>query len=181
MSCIHFTTTDAITKFVSDITQSLDTKDSTLAVYLDLSKAFDTLNHIFLFFYGIRGLPLDWFDSYLSQRKQYVEYIKCSSETRQVECGVPQGSVLGPLLFILYINDLPDAIENARSIIFADDTTIYISGRNIESIYRTKKMIYHSIIYPHLIYGIPVRVAAHATHKTTLKITQKKIIRTING
>ena len=136
-----FTTTDAITKFVSDITQSLDIKDSTLAVYLDLSKAFDTLNHKILLtkleFYGIRGLPLDWFNSYLSQRKQYVECIKFRSETRQVECGVPQGSVLGPLLFILYINDLPDAIENARSIIFADDTTIYISGRNIESIYRT--------------------------------------------
>ena len=128
-------TIDAVTKFISDITTSLDNKESTIAIYLDLSKAFDTINHTLLLkkldHYGIRGLPLAWFKSYLENRKHYIEYKKHTSRTCKIECGVPQGSIVGPLLFLLYINDLPNIIKNAKTILYADDTTIYVSGKNL--------------------------------------------------
>jgi len=132
-------TIDAVTKFVNDITESLDKKESSLAIYCDLSRAFDTIDHEILLnklqFYGIRGQSLDWFRSYLDQRKQYVEYDGYISNTTTITLGVPQGSVLGPLLFIIYMNDLPDNLTTARSILFADDTTLYDHNSNIDILY----------------------------------------------
>ena len=85
---------------------SFDMKHTALAVYLDLSKAFDTIDHSILLkkmeHYGIRGITLEWFKSYLNQRVQYVTYKSTNSKSLNIPCGVPQGSVLGPLLFILY-------------------------------------------------------------------------------
>ena len=127
-------TIDAITKFTNDTINSLENKESTLAVFLDLSKAFDTINHAILLnkleHYGIRGTPLAWFKSYLSDRTQYVHYRGVNSDDQFIECGVPQGSVLGPLLFIIYTNDLPGALVTSKSILFADDTTIYYSSKD---------------------------------------------------
>ena len=83
---------------------SLDRNKQCLSIYLDLSKAFDIINHSILLNklkYGIRGKPLEWFSSYVEQRKQYVSYLGVQSTTQNIEYGVPQGSVLGPLLFIL--------------------------------------------------------------------------------
>ena len=77
---------------------------------------------------------LNWFRSYLDERKQFVHYNGCDSKTSTVECGVPQGSVLG-LLFIIYTNDLPDSLHNSRTLLFADDTTVYISGIDITLLY----------------------------------------------
>jgi len=133
-------TIDAITDFVSDVLPSLDKRNTSLAVYLDLSKAFDTINHGILLrkleYYGIRGRALEWFKSYLDQRRQYVNFGGVCSKLQSVEYGVPQGSVLGPLLFIIYSNDIPHSITYSKSILFADDTTVYITGSNLEIMYQ---------------------------------------------
>ena len=111
-----------------------------LAVFLDLSKPFDTIDHNILLnkleFYGIRGKALYWCKNYLTDRKQYVHYRNKNSSSQRIECGVPQASVLGPLLFIIYTNNLPDSLNGAKSILFADDTTIYISSNNMSNLYR---------------------------------------------
>ena len=73
---------------------------------------------------------LDWFRSYLTDRKQYVYFNGQSSELKEISCGVPQGSVLGPLLFLIYINDLPNISKILKFYLFADDTNIYYEAKN---------------------------------------------------
>ena len=112
------------------ISSALDRREYALGVFLDLSKAFDTVNHAILFdkleHYGIRGLALEWVKSYFSERAQFVEFNNVRSSPQGISCGVPQGSILGPLLFILYVNDLNNA-SLLDVILFADDTNLFIS------------------------------------------------------
>ena len=89
--------------------------------------------------YGIRGIALDWFRSYLTGRQQYVRFAETDSERQSIKCGVPQGSVLGPLLFIIYMNDLPLSLTKSKCIMFADDTTVYCSGNNHADLIMTLK------------------------------------------
>ena len=132
-------TIDALTEFVANVLPTLDNGGNCVAVYLDLSKAFDTMKHSLLLakleHYGIRGKALGWFRSYLAQRRQYVSYGGVCSNTESVEYGVPQGSVLGPLLFILYSNNIAITLKNWHTILFADDTTIYTTGTHLPDIF----------------------------------------------
>ena len=106
-------------------------------IYIDLSKAFDTLNHDILFaklsHYGICGSENDLFRNYLSNRYQYVEYNGAKSDTKLITTGVPQGSILGPLLFIIYINDLPLVSNMFDMLMYADDTTLYCNTNQLFS------------------------------------------------
>ena len=103
-------------------------------MFLDFSKAFDTINHDILLYklshYGIRGKALEWFRSYLRDRKQFVSVQNENSSTKIVHCGVPQGSLLGPLLFIIYINDFHKSSDRLSFIHFADDSSIFFSHPN---------------------------------------------------
>ena len=118
-------TKTALIKFINNIQQTLDNGSKTAAIYLDLKKAFDTVDHKILLsklnHYGIRGIILKWFKSYLSDRKQFIEN---DNEVSILKCGVPQGSKLGPLLFLIYVNDMPSVLQLCIPTLFADDTTI---------------------------------------------------------
>ena len=98
------------------------------SLFLDLSEAFYTLNHHILLskleYCGIRSTTLQWFESYLTERQQFVEYQTVCSSTRELETGVPQESVLGPLLFLIYVNDIHTVSNKMNSILYADDTTL---------------------------------------------------------
>ena len=110
------------------IRREMDRSRIPFSVFLDLSKAFDTLNHHILLskleYYGIRSTALQWFKSYLTERQQYVEYQNICSSTRELETGVTQGSVLGPLLFLIYVNDIHTVSNKLNFILYADDTTL---------------------------------------------------------
>jgi len=130
-----FSTDQALVHVVDNILQALDKKEHLVGVYMDLAKAFDTINHKILLSklsqYGIQDVGLLWLRSYLTNRYQQVKYNGVLSEERKIVCGVPQGSLLGPLLFILYINDIHNCCEDLTLILFADDTNAFIKGSDI--------------------------------------------------
>ena len=129
-----YSTVHAMIDFTEKIAKSFEDKNITIGIFLDLSKAFDCINHDILveklFSYGIRGTVLKWIISYLNNRKQYVCVDKIYSQPADITVGVPQGSNLGPLLFLLYINDIQYASDIFSPILFADDTSLFLSGRD---------------------------------------------------
>ena len=120
---------------------AIDNKKFTIGIFLDLSKAFDTVNHEILFtkleHYGFRGIVLDWMKSYFINRKQFVQYNNHCSDLKEISCGVPQGSILGPLLFLLYINDICNVAQILEVILFADDTNVFYLHQDLHYLINT--------------------------------------------
>ena len=117
---------------------TIDRKEVNLAIFLDLKKAFDTVDHTILLVklekYGIRGITGDWFTSYLRNRKQFCTVDGHKSSAKMVTCGIPQGSCLGPLLFIIYLNDFETCLELSKASMYADDTHVTITSNNLENL-----------------------------------------------
>ena len=134
-------TTDAISSFLETIYDALDSKKHTIGVFLDLRKAFDTINHAILCSklenFGVRGIATSWFSSFLGDRTQKVKVNSCLSELENINIGLPQGTTLAPLLFLIYINDLHNAAPSLSTLLFADDTTLHLSDVSYPNIART--------------------------------------------
>ena len=134
----NHSTNHALVNITERIKSLVDTGQYVCGIFIDLEKAFDTVNHNILCeklnYYGLRGNVNKLFQSYLSNRKQYVSINGFDSEIKDLNCGVPQGSSLGPLLFLIYINDFKLCLEKCDSGHFADDTFIMYSNKKLKSI-----------------------------------------------
>ena len=123
----------ALIILLENLNNALDKGERSIRMFHDFHKAFDTVNHGILldklYHYSLRGPAYDWFSSYLNKRYQFVVYNGCESEYKYIQCGVPQGSILGPLLFLIYINDLPSVSNLFMPILFADDTNLFCTGQ----------------------------------------------------
>ena len=133
---LNLSANNALLSIVENVQTDLDNGDFAAGVFIDLKKAFDTVDHDILLnkleYYGVRGLLKDWFQSYLKNRKQFVSVNNSTSNTKEIPTGVPQGSALGPLLFLLYINDLHKSVKHSKTYHFTDDTNIMQSNESLD-------------------------------------------------
>lgn len=131
-------TEDAVYEVTRNIYSSIDNNKKPLAIFLDLAKAFDTIPHDKLlqklYNYGIRGVVHDLFASYLHKRLHYIKINNVKSESRHIQCGIPQGTILAPILFSIYVNDLLYLTTDAKIVTYADDTTILVCGDDWQTV-----------------------------------------------
>ena len=136
-------TSTALAFFTDNILENADNGLITASVFLDFSKAFDTVDHAILLHklksVGLDNNSLNWFESYLSSRQQVTSIDNTLSSSLPVSVGVPQGSILGPLLFIIYINDMPNIVKHCKILLYADDTLLYYSSKSAKSEIRKRR------------------------------------------
>ena len=134
----NYSTDHAVLTIIDKIQTAIDARDYICGIFLDLSKAFDTVHHSILIgkleHYGIRGVGNNWFTSYLNARRQTVTINNIISSEKNISCVIPQGSVLGSLLFILYINDLHHCSDFFDFHLFADDANLISRHKNINTL-----------------------------------------------
>ena len=144
-SCEH-----ALLNAQNSLLESLSKRQVSLLLLIDFSKAFDMVEHSILLkkleHYGIRGVTLKWMESYLNDRKQYVSVNGSCSSVHNIKFGVPQGSILGPLLFIVYINDIPEISRFAKFILYADDANIILTDETVEGINRQLSILVNNLV-----------------------------------
>ena len=137
---LNNSTEHAILQLVNDISSSFEREEHTLEIFIDFSKAFDTVDHEILTskleHYGIKGKTLKWLKSFLSERKQCISYSDVGKISMcSIICGIPQGSILGLLLFLIYIYDLHKASSISKPVMFADDTNLFSSNKDINKLF----------------------------------------------
>lgn len=136
-----WSTQQVLIELVDKISPAIERNEYTIRMFLDLSKAFDTVNHDILLHklehYVVRGPALEWLKSYLTNRKQIVNYKSVKSDVSLISCGVPQGSVLDPLLFLIYVNNISESSKLLSFLLFADDTNLFYSHKNLEILHQT--------------------------------------------
>ena len=146
-------TIHAVQTAVTSVIKSLNASNQIMGIFIDFSKAFDTIKHDILLkklnHYGIRGIALELINSYLCNRKQYVYYDnQCYSDLTDISVGVPQGSVLGPLFFIVYVNDIINCMDSSiKFVMFADDTNIFVSAKTSEELYLKANALLNNLRY----------------------------------
>ena len=166
-------TTHTLINITEAIRKALDEKSYACGVFVDLQKAFDTVNHNILLtklnYNGIRGSALEWFRSYLSNRSQFVSINDKLSTIKMLASGVPQGSILGPLLFLIYINDLHECIKHSTTYHFADDTNLLLISNSLKKL---NKHINHDL--SNLVHWLRANKISLNTKKTELIIFRPK-------
>ena len=175
----NHSTFHALISLTEDIRQALDNNYFACGIFIDFQKAFDTVDHNILLkkleHYGVRGLANDWFKSYLLDRKQYVSINGTDSNLADIQFGVPQGSVLGPLLFLIYINDLHQSIQYITTRHFADDTNLVIQNNLLKQLnnwLKANKISLNSGKTELIIFG---HINKQINYDLTIKINGKRI------
>ena len=155
---------------------ALDNNLKVGVLFIDFRKAFDSVNHTILLqklkAVGISGNLLSWMGSYLLNRDQFVQVNEVKSDTSSIKFGVPQGSILGPKLFSLYVNDFPESVTSGELYMFADDTTIFTISDNIDTITKAMQVILDQV----LSWCGANRLIAHETKSEALLLSKQRFI-----
>lgn len=178
----NHSTNHALIEITEQIRNACDQKLYTCGVYLDLQKAFDTVNHEILLkklkHYGIKGTSYDWFQSYLCLRLQYTQIKDDESSPKIVSHGVPQGSVLGPLLFILFINDMHNSVVHSKVHHYADDTNLLLTSNSLKTINR---QVNHDLsLISHWLKANKISLNTTKTEIIVFRPKQKQITKHLN-